>query len=136
MLSPNTSSASTNSDPIEEPKKPALPATGREHARDRRLEPLMLIGDRQAHTIKTALLERAQKLGPERAGLDLPDIQADHLLDPALMDRVGDDDRVRHHPAMVSDLHVLSVQPQIPIGALQRPLAEQLDLLIQAATHR
>ena len=37
---------------------------------------------------------------------------------------------------MVADLDVLGVEPQVRVGALQRPAAEQFDLLIQAAAQR
>ena len=100
------------------------------------LEPLVLIGDRQPHAGQAALLERAQELDPERARLDLADIQADHLAHAGLVHGVGDHQRLGHHPAVVADLDVLGVQPQVRVGALQRPLAEQLDLLIQRPAQR
>ena len=113
----------------------ALPRAA-QHAGDRGFEPLVLIGDRQAHAVQPALLERAQELDPERAGLDLADVQADHLPHPGLVHRVGDDQRLGHHPAVVTDLDLLGVKPEIRVGALQRPLPEQLDLLIQRAAQR
>ena len=102
----------------------ALPRTA-EHAGDRGLQPLVLIGDRQAHAVEPALLERAQELDPERARLDLADIQADHLAHAGLVHRVRDDDRLGHDPAVVADLDLLGVEPQVRVGALKRPLAER-----------
>jgi hypothetical protein len=37
---------------------------------------------------------------------------------------------------MVTDLDLLCIQPQVRVGTLQRPLAEQLDLLIQRPAQR
>ena len=100
------------------------------------LEPFVLIGDRQPHAGQAALLEAAEELDPEAAGLDLADVQADHLAQPGLMHGIGHHQRLGHHPAVVADLDVLGVQPQVRIRALQRPLAKQLDLLIQRPAHR
>ena len=107
-----------------------------QHAGDRGLEPLVLIGDRQAHTVQPPLLERAQELDPERARLDLADIQADHLPHAGLVHRVGDHQRLGHHPPVVTHLDLFGVQPQVRVGALKRPLPERLDLLIQRSAHR
>ena len=108
----------------------ALPRAA-EHAGDRGLEPLVLIGDRQAHAVQPATLQRAQELDPERAGLDLADVQADHLAHTGLVHRVRHHDRLGNDPAVIADLDHLRVKPQVRVGALQRPLAEQLDLLVQ-----
>ena len=113
----------------------ALPRAA-QHAGDRGLESLVLIGDREAHPVQAARLQRAQELDPERAGLDLADIQADHLPHPGLVHRVGDHHRLGNDPAVVADLDLLGVQPQVGVGALQRPLPEQLDLLIQRPAQR
>jgi hypothetical protein len=44
---------------------------------------------------------------------------------------IGDDQGLGQHAAAVADLDVLGVQPQIPVGALQRPSAELLDMLVE-----
>jgi hypothetical protein len=49
---------------------------------------------------------------------------------------IGHDQRFGDHTAVVADLDVLSVQPQVWVGALQRPGTEQLDLLIEIAAQR
>jgi hypothetical protein len=59
-------------------------------------------------------------------------VQADHLPAAALVHAVGDHQRLVAHPAGLADPLHLGVQPQVGIGALQRPLAEDPDLLIQA----
>ena len=80
-----------------------------EHAGDRALEPLVLIGHSQPHTVEPALLKRAQELCPERARLDLADIQADHFAHAGLVHRVGDDDCLGHDAAVISDLDLFGV---------------------------
>jgi hypothetical protein len=70
-----------------------------------------LVGRGELDAGEAALLQRAQKLNPEAARLDLTDIQPDDLPHPGLMHRVGDDQRLGHHAAVVADLDVLSVQP-------------------------
>jgi hypothetical protein len=52
------------------------------------------------------------------------------------MHRIRDDQRLGHHTAALADLHLLGIEPHIGVGALQRPLPEQLDLLIQRAAQR
>ena len=81
-------------------------------------------------------LRRTEELDPEAAGLDLADIEADHLSDPALVHRIGDDQRLGHDSAVVADLDVLGIEPQIRVGALQRPLAKRGDPLVQPAADR
>jgi hypothetical protein len=71
----------------------ALPRAAQD-ARDRGLESFVVIGDHQLHAAEAALLEAAEELGPERAGLDLADIQADHLPHAGLVRRVGDHQRL------------------------------------------
>jgi len=45
---------------------------------------------------------------------------------------VGDHQRLVAHPAGLADPFDLGVQPQIRVAALQRPLPEDTDLLVQA----
>ena len=73
----------------------------------------------------------AQELDPEGLGLDLADVDPDHLAAARLVDGVGDDQRLGAHVAAVADLELLGVQPQVGVGALQRPLAEGVDLLVE-----
>ena len=95
----------------------------------------MLIGDSQAHPVEPALLERSQELDPERAGLDLADVETDHLANAGLVHRIGDDHRLGHDPAMVAHLDLFGVNPQIRVRALQRSLPERLDPLIERPAH-
>jgi hypothetical protein len=107
-----------------------------QHARDRGLVTVVIVGDRQLQARESALAQAAQELGPERAGLDLADVRANHLPHTSLMHGVGDYQRLGHDPAPIADLDLLGAQPQLGIGALQRPLAEELDLLIQRPADR
>jgi len=48
---------------------------------------------------------------------------------------VGDHQRLGDDAAAVSDLEVLGVEPQVGVGALQRPRAELLDVLVKVTAH-
>jgi hypothetical protein len=49
----------------------------------------------------------SQRRAPERLGLGLADVQADHLTAAGLMDAVGDHQRLVAHPARLADpLHL------------------------------
>ena len=56
----------------------ALPRAA-EHPGDRVLEALVGVGDAQAHAVQAAAAQRSEELAPERLGLDLADVEADHL---------------------------------------------------------
>ena len=75
--------------------------------------------------------ERTHELGPERLGLGLADVDAEDLAPARLVHAVGDHDRLADHAAAVADLLDLGVQPQVGVVALERPLPEGLDLLVQ-----
>ena len=49
------------------------------------------------------------------------------------MHAVNDHQRLVAHPARLTNPLHLGVQPQVRVGTLQRPLAEDADLLVQAA---
>ncbi len=59
----------------------ALPRA-RQDTLDRVLQSFVMVGDRQAHPVKAACPQGADELDPERLGLDLADIKADHLPHP------------------------------------------------------
>jgi hypothetical protein len=98
----------------------------------RGLEPPVGTGDTGAHPNPTGA-QPAQELPPERLGLGLTDVQADDLTAAALVDAVGDHQRLVPDPAGLADPFHLGVQPQIRVAALQRPLQERPHLLVQAA---
>lgn len=92
----------------------------------------MGVGDAQSDAVEAAAPQRAQELAPERLGLDLADVEADHLTAAALVHAVGDHQRLRDHVPALAHLLLLGVQPHVRVGALQRPLPERRDLLVQA----
>ena len=72
-----------------------------------------------------------EELAPERLGLRLADVEADDLAPAGLVDGVRDHDALARNAAAVADLLDLGVDEQIRVAALQRPLAERLDLLVE-----
>ena len=100
---------------------------------DRRAQALVAVGDAEPDTGQAAGSERPQELAPERFGLGLADVEADHFAPAGLVDGVGDHQALLAHPAAFADLLDLAVEPHVGVAALQRPFAERLDLLVQAA---
>jgi transposase len=76
---------------------------------------------------------RAERPARTPPGLGLPNVQADDLTAAALMDPVGDHQRLVAHPTRLADPLHLGVQPQVRVAALKRVLPEHPHLLIQAA---
>ena len=72
-----------------------------------------------------------RKLGPERLGLGLADVDREDLAAAGLMHAMGDDERLGDHAAAVADLLDLGVEEQIRVAALERAVPERLDVLIQ-----
>jgi len=107
-----------------------------EHALDRVLEALVLVRDRKTDTLKPAGPQRAQELDPEGLGLDLADVQSDHLAHAGLVHRICDHQCLGAHVGTRAHLDVLGIQPQIRIAAFQRALPEDGDLLIERAAQR
>jgi hypothetical protein len=106
-----------------------------EDAGDRVLQAFVMIGDHQPEAAQAAGPQAAQKLRPERLGLDFADVQADHLAVSAVGDGVGDDERLGDHAAAVTDLDVLGVQPQVRVGRRQLAAAELVDMLVELGAH-
>jgi hypothetical protein len=108
----------------------ALPRRA-EDLRQGGLQTRMRVAEGKLHADHAARDERPQELAPERLGLGGADVQADDLPAAGLMDGVGDHDTLAGDAAAVADLLDLGVDEQIRVAALQRPLAERLDLLIE-----
>jgi hypothetical protein len=89
------------------------------------------VGDRQLHPDQAAGDQAPEELAPERLGLGLADVETDDLAPAGLVHAVGDDHAFVHHPPAGADLLDLGVDEQIRVAALERALAERLDLLIQ-----
>ena len=76
--------------------------------------------------------QRAEELAPERLGLGLADVEADHLAPAALVHGIGDHQALLAHGAALSDLLDLAVQPDVGVAALKWALAEHAHLFIEA----
>jgi hypothetical protein len=114
----------------EEVHRAALPRRP-EDLRQRRLQAGVGVGDGQLDPDQPAGDQAPQELAPERLGLGLTDIKADDLPPPRLVHTVGDHHALVHDPPAGAHLLDLGVDEQIRVAALQRPLSECLDLLIQ-----
>jgi hypothetical protein len=110
----------------------ALPGAA-QHLRDRLLQARVGVGDTKPHPVQSTRPQTAQELAPERLGLGLANVQADHLAAAGGGYAVGDHQRLVAHPTPLADPLHLGVHPQIRVGALQGPPAEDPDLLVQAA---
>src|SRR3954471_3037217 len=104
-----------------------------EHGGERGLQSRVRIADGQLDADQAARDQAPEELAPERLGLRRADVEADDLAAAGLVDGVRDHDTLALHAAAVADLLDLGVDEQIRIGALQRPLAERRDLLIEQA---
>ena len=93
--------------------------------------PCVRVADGQLHPDQATRNEAAHELGPERLGLRWADVQADDLPPAGLVHAVGDHHALALNAAAVADLLDLRVDEQIGVAALQRPLAERLDLLVE-----
>ena len=93
----------------------------------------MRVADGQLHPDQATGHEASEEVAPERLGLRFADVEADDLAPTGLVDGVRDDDALARHAAAVSDLLDLGVDEQIRVAALQRALAERLDLLVEQA---
>jgi hypothetical protein len=89
------------------------------------------IGDGELDALQATSPQAAEERPPERLGLGLAHVQADHLPAAGFVDAVGDHQGLVADPARLADPLHLGVQPQIRVGALQRPLPEDPDLLVQ-----
>ena len=69
-----------------------------QYLRDRILQALVGVGDAQLDAVQPTRPRRAEELAPERLGLGLTDVQADDLAATALVDAVGDHQRLVPHP--------------------------------------
>ena len=92
----------------------------------------MRIGDGELDAVQPPGPQPAKERPPERLGLGLTNVQADDLAAAAVVDAVGDHQRPVAHPTRLTHALHVGVQPQVRVGARQRPLPEAADLLVQA----
>jgi hypothetical protein len=110
----------------------ALPGRA-EHLADRVLQSFVRVGDDQRHAGQATLDHASEEVAPERLGLALAAVEADHLAPTRLVHAVRDHHALPHDAAAVADLLHLGVEPDVAGAALERPAAERVDLLIKAS---
>jgi hypothetical protein len=94
------------------------------------LRPLVGIRDHQPHAFEAALEQALEEARPERLRLRRAEAQAHDLAPAFRIDRHGDYGSDGDDPAALADLEVGGVEPEIRPLALQRPLEERADPLI------
>ncbi len=107
----------------------ALP--GRAHdAGNRRLEPLVGIGDDQLHAGQAAPDEVLEEARPERLGFGRTDVQADDLALALGVDGHSDYRGDTDDPPALAHLEIGSIEPEVGPVAGERPLEEGVDPLV------
>src|SRR3954451_24325955 len=91
---------------------------------DSRLETFVGVGDDQLHALETAPNQTAQELDPEGGGFRLTQTKPKDLAAAALVDPGGDYGRDRQDAAILADLDVSRIEPEVGPLAVQRPLEE------------
>ncbi len=115
----------------QEVHRAALPGAA-EYLPDRLLEAGMRVGDDELDAREATLDQSAQEAAPEGLGLGLSHIERDHLPVARLVHPIGQHQRLAHDAAAVSDLLHLRVKPEVRVAALQRAVAEGVDLLVES----
>ncbi len=92
----------------------------------------MGVADDELDPAQAAVAQVAQELGPERLGLAVPDLAAQHFPSAVGADAGGDHDRLGDHPTVEADLAVGRVQEHVGEGLLlERPAAPGRDLAVE-----
>ena len=104
---------------------------------DRRLQPLMGVGDDEFYAAQPSATELAQKLGPEGLGFRRADVHAQHFPAAVGVDPHGDNRRQRDDAAVLPRFHIGCVDPEVVPVTFDRPLEESfhplVDFFAQAA---
>ena len=103
---------------------------GAEDAGDRQAQSVMRIRDHQLHALEPASDQAFQESRPERLGLRGTDAEPDDLAPAIDRNRHGDYRCDRDDAAAIAHLQVSGVEPQIPPFALDWPLQEGIDPLV------
>jgi hypothetical protein len=98
------------------------------HPGDGGLDAFVGVGDDQLHAPQAASGELAQERRPEGLGFGRADVHAEHLASAVGIDADGDDHGDRDDTAVLPDLHVGRVDPQVRPVALDRAVEEGLHL--------
>ena len=101
-----------------------------EHAGDRVAQAVVGVGDHQLDAVEAALDQALQKARPERLGLGRADAEADDLAPAIGVHRDGDYRRDGDDAAAVADLEIGGVEPEIRPFAVDRPVEEGVDPLV------
>jgi site-specific DNA recombinase len=109
---------------------PAALPRGADHPPDRRLEPLVRVGDDQLHTAQAATGHALEERGPERLGLARPDVQPDNLSFALGIHGHGDYGRDRDDAPALALLEVGRIQPEIGPVADERTVEEGPDTVV------
>ena len=100
------------------------------YASDRVAQTVMSVGDHQIDALETALDQALEKARPEGLGFRGADAKTDDLASSFGCDRHGDDCRDRDDAAAIADLEIGGVEPQIWPLAVDRPVEESVDPLV------
>ena len=90
----------------------------------------MGVGDHQLDALEAALDQALEESRPERFGFGRAETQADDLTPAFGGDRHGDYCRDRDDAAAIADLEVGGIKPQIRPLAVDRPVEESVDPVI------
>ena len=99
--------------------------------RDRLLQAVVRVGDDELDAGQAALDQCAEEAAPERLRLRLAAVERDHLAGSRTRARRRRSRGLAHDAAAVSDLLHLGVEPEVRVAALERPVAEGVDLLVE-----
>ena len=103
--------------------------------RDRRLDPLVRVGDDQLHAPKPSPCQLSQEVGPERLGLGGADVDPQHLPSAVRVDGDCHDHGDGDDPPVLPDLHVGRIHPEVrPVafdGAAEKGMDPLVDLFAQ-----
>src|SRR3954468_9676147 len=102
----------------------ALPG-GAQDLRNGGFEALVSVGDHQLHAFEAAAYQTAQELDLEGGGFRLTQAKPEDLAAAILVDAGGDYGRDRHDAAILTDLDVGRIEPEIGPLAIQRTLEER-----------
>jgi len=83
------------------------------------------VGDHEADTAEAAVDEAAEEFFPERFVLRVTDVETEHLTMPVRTQAGGDHDRLGHDLAVLSDMNVGRVEPDVDERLMIEPTCAQ-----------
>jgi hypothetical protein len=103
---------------------PAPLPGGAQDLRNGGFEALVSVGNDQLHALEAAAYQSAQELDPEGGGFRLAQAEPEDLAAAILVDAGSDYCRDRHDAAILADLDVGRIEPEVGPLAVQRTLEE------------